>query len=160
MNLSPLSCLLIMSPKYLSLNTHKPHLKLDSNKRFVLYPYDVILDKCSIHLSEWDRFVCRGFLSKGSSLTACQRSLERSGITDVRRKAMDQPVTVDVHEVTGKESKTSEKEVVKTTRRSTDRTMEYCMYVCMNHYIHVYVKKVDNYVNKVLSSNPAWHMST
>lgn len=42
--------------------------------------------------------MCPGFLSKGSSsLTACQRSLERSGITDVRRKAMDQPVTEDEH---------------------------------------------------------------
>lgn len=44
---------------------------------------------------------------------------------------MAQPVTVDVHEVIGKESKTSEKEVVKTTRLSTDRMMEYrpaCMY--------------------------------
>lgn len=38
--------------------------------------------------------MCPGFLTKGSSsLTACQRSWERSGITDVRRKAMDQAVT-------------------------------------------------------------------
>lgn len=37
---------------------------------------------------------------------------------------MAQPVTVDVHEVIGKESKMSEKEVVKITRLSIDRTME------------------------------------
>lgn len=39
-----------------------------------------------------------GFLSRGSSsLTACQRFSGRSGITDVRRGAMDQPVTEGEH---------------------------------------------------------------
>lgn len=53
--------------------------------------------RAKLHPSgEWNRIVCPGFLSEGSpSLTACQRSSERSGVTDVGREAVDQAVTKD-----------------------------------------------------------------
>lgn len=123
-------------------------------------------DLRSICLAEWDRFVSPGFLSGGSSsLTACQRSLERSGITDVRRRAMDQPVTAAEHKEKvqdgDREERRGEVWQNEVTQREEDRGVQYvCLDVCMERWQmmwHMFVcahKKVHECVTQ--SSQGSW----